>query len=70
MSKTWVFNDLHLGVQRSGGTTPATAEALREYAHRKHAQLLDLAYDGDTIIINGETVVGFNQEKIDEALKK
>lgn len=60
MSKTWIFSDLHLGVQRSGGTTPATAEALREYAHRKHAQLLDLAYDGDTIIINGDLTDTFN----------
>lgn len=60
MSKTWIFSDLHLGVQRSGGTTPATAEALREYGHRKHAQLLSLASDGDTIIINGDLTDTFN----------
>lgn len=60
MSKTWIFSDLHLGVQRAGGTTPATAEALREYGHRKHAQLLSLASDGDTIIINGDLTDTFN----------
>lgn len=54
MTKTIVINDLHLGVRRSGGTTPATAAELRKYCHDKHAGLLALAADGDTVIVNGD----------------
>lgn len=49
------LNDVHLGVQRSSGTTPATAIALRESLHDQHEQLIncpeyadcDLLYNGD-----------------------
>ena len=40
--KTLVINDLHLGVQRSGGTTIASASELRAYGHRKHRELLEI----------------------------
>jgi DNA repair exonuclease SbcCD nuclease subunit len=46
-----VLNDLHLGVQRMGGTTPASAEELRAYAQSKYRQLLDL---GTHVVINGD----------------
>lgn len=54
MSKTLVINDLHLGVQRTGGTTNQSAAALREFAHDKHRNLLSLAGSGDTVIVNGD----------------
>lgn len=38
-----ILNDLHLGVRRSAGTTPASAEALRMEMHRGFAELLALA---------------------------
>lgn len=60
MSRLWIFSDLHLGVQRTGGTTPTSADALRNFAHRKHANLLDLAGDGDTVLINGDLTDQFN----------
>lgn len=54
--KTLIVNDLHLGVQRTGGTTLASASALREYAHQKHGQLLRLADANDCsrVVVNGD----------------
>lgn len=52
--KTWIINDLHLGVTRSGGTTQASMLALREYGHNQHRKLLALADDGDTVVVNGD----------------
>lgn len=60
MSRLWVFSDLHLGVQRTGGTTPTSADALRNFSHRKHANLLDLAGEHDTVLINGDLTDQFN----------
>lgn len=60
MPKTLIVNDLHLGVQRTGGTTAASGDALRHYGHAKHAELLDLASDGDTIIVNGDLTDTFD----------
>lgn len=60
MSKILVISDLHLGVQRTGGTTPTSADALRNFTHRKHANLLDLASDGDTVLVNGDLTDQFN----------
>lgn len=60
MSRLWIFSDLHLGVQRTGGTTPTSADALRRYTHRKHRNLLDLASDGDTVLVNGDLTDQFN----------
>lgn len=49
--KLTVLNDLHLGVQRAGGTTPASAEALREFAQQNYTRLLagrtHVAINGD-----------------------
>lgn len=50
-----VLNDLHLGVQRAAGTTPASANALRVWLHDQHDALIndsrfaehDLVYNGD-----------------------
>lgn len=54
--KVLVINDLHLGVQRSGGTTRQSAEELREWGHRQHAKLLNIAAEkGCTdVIVNGD----------------
>lgn len=54
--KTLIINDLHLGVQRSGGTTLASATELREFAHTKHRELLELAplHGCGRIIVNGD----------------
>ncbi|VTU31823.1 Calcineurin-like phosphoesterase [Variovorax sp. PBS-H4] len=52
--KTIIINDLHLGVNRSGGTTLSSLDALREYGHTKHRDLLAQADDGDTTIVNGD----------------
>jgi Calcineurin-like phosphoesterase len=56
MSKTLVINDLHLGVQRTGGTTRASADALREWGHQQHRRLLRLApaHGCDRVIVNGD----------------
>ncbi len=55
-NKTLVLNDLHLGVQRTGGTTQSSAAALREYAHLKHAELLLLSVEHgcNRIVVNGD----------------
>lgn len=49
-----IINDLHLAVQRVGGTTPASAQALREYGHAQYLRLINKAKDGDTVIVNGD----------------
>lgn len=49
-----VINDLHLAVQRVGGTTPASAQALRDYGMAQYSKLLNRAEDGDTVIVNGD----------------
>lgn len=51
-----VLNDLHVGVQRTGGTTLASAAALRKWAMRRYERLLNLgiAHDVQTIVINGD----------------
>lgn len=46
-----VISDQHLGVQRVAGTTHESAQALREYLHRKFKETLTLA---DDVIINGD----------------
>lgn len=54
--KTLVISDLHLGVQRSGGTTQASAAALREWGHQQHRRLLNLSvtHGCDKVVINGD----------------
>lgn len=53
---TLIINDLHLGVQRAGGTTLASAAALRKYSHERHRGLLALApkHKAKRTIVNGD----------------
>lgn len=39
-----IVNDTHLGVNRQGGTTPASRELLREYCFTQFSKLIDSAY--------------------------
>lgn len=54
--KTLIISDLHLGVQRTGGTTIASAAALRAYGHDQHRALLrKAAFVGcKRVVINGD----------------
>lgn len=47
-----IINDVHLGVQRTGGTTPETQYLLRQAGFDELARLLDLS-EG-TVIFNGD----------------
>lgn len=49
-----VFNDLHIGVIRSGGATPVTALALRNYVLEGAKALLDIVEDNEDVLINGD----------------
>jgi hypothetical protein len=51
-----VINDLHLGVQRTGGTTISSAAALRDWGHEQHAKLLALAPQNgcERVVVNGD----------------
>ena len=60
MNRLYVINDLHLGVQRTGGTTSKSADALRQYAHRQYLELLHIAEDGDVVLVNGDLTDQFN----------
>lgn len=53
---TLIINDLHEGVQRSGGTTVQSAAALREFAHENHRKLLGIAkqHAVERVIVNGD----------------
>lgn len=46
-----VYHDLHLGVQRSAGTTPLTAWNLRQSMLTQFADLMDAARDNDVILL-------------------
>lgn len=48
-----VISDLHLGVVRSGGTTPQSQQALRDYLRDSLADLLD-QHQGEHVVINGD----------------
>jgi hypothetical protein len=54
--KSLLINDLHLGVQRTGGTTLASAAGLKRYAHERHASLLNeaVAWQCKRVIVNGD----------------
>src|SRR6266571_2250155 len=54
-----VINDLHLGVNRSGGTTPLTHATLLAYTHEKFEQLLDIGSPDGHVLINGDLFDGF-----------
>lgn len=52
-----IINDLHLGAKRSGGTTPQSALALREYLLGWYAELLSIAQED--LLINGDFLDAF-----------
>ena len=54
-----VINDTHLGVNRSGGTTPLTYATLLEYTHEQFDRLLDLGSPDGCVLINGDLFDGF-----------
>lgn len=58
MKTTLVINDLHLGVARSAGTTPASAAALKQYLIQQFRDLLHNS-EGRTII-NGDLTDQFD----------
>lgn len=58
-----VLNDLHLGVKRQGGTTPASQDALRSYVFNELRQLLQ-GYD-QHYVLNGDIFDGFTVEEAD-----
>jgi len=55
--KWTVINDLHIGVNRTGGTTAESASKLRQFALDRYAELLGL---GQRIIINGDMFDAYN----------
>lgn len=56
MRKTLHISDLHLGVQRTGGTTNASASALTQWALEQYSILLNLAVAQGCkrVIVNGD----------------
>jgi hypothetical protein len=50
-----IINDLHCGVERRGGTTPASANALREWTHAEHRRLLKMAGNSHVIVVGDLT---------------
>jgi metallophosphoesterase superfamily enzyme len=53
------INDVHLGVNRSGGTTPLTYATLVEYTHVRFDALLDIGSPDGHYLINGDLFDGF-----------
>lgn len=60
MKRTWIFNDTHIGVRRTGGTTAASAAALRAGVQTQFRHLLSLPSNGDDVIINGDLTDQFS----------
>ena len=52
-----IVNDLHLGVNRSGGTTPVSYAELIEYTHSQFEALLETT--DEPLLINGDLFDGF-----------
>lgn len=52
-----VINDLHIGVTRSGGTTPQSQQELRDYLLNGLSQLL--ASEDEEVVINGDLFDSF-----------
>ena len=46
-----ILNDIHIGVQRKGGTTPASQEALRTYLFSEVQAALDAATDPHALVL-------------------
>ena len=68
--KTAIINDLHLGVKRTGGTTPASAAMLNEWAFEQYRKLLQQAvkHGAERIIVNGDLTDRYDIDLVD-ALK-
>ena len=58
MDSLFVINDLHIGVQRTAGTTMTSAWELRQFVLSEYKRLLSLA-KGD-LIINGDLFDGYS----------
>jgi len=58
MKPKLLLNDIHIGVQRSGGTTPATAMQLRAYLLESFAMMVQETPEYD-LIINGDLFDAF-----------
>ena len=56
-----ILNDLHLGVTRSGGTTPQSQAALRNYLRKSLSETLE-DYGGEHVVINGDLFDSFQVE--------
>jgi len=56
-----ILNDLHLGVTRSGGTTPQSQAALRNYLRKSLSDTLE-DYAGQHVVINGDLFDSFQVE--------
>lgn len=54
MKNVTVLNDLHLGVQRCAGTTPASAQALRDWLLDSYAEFINTLPDDETLLLNGD----------------
>lgn len=58
-----VLNDIHLGVQRAAGTTPASALALRHQLQQSFAQFV--AGVNEPLLINGDLFDGYDADRAD-----
>lgn len=58
-----IISDLHLGVNRAGGTTLQSQQALRNYARAQLQRLLDL--EDQEVIINGDLLDGFTIDTVE-----
>lgn len=59
MRQKLLLNDIHLGVQRASGTTPASAQQLQEYLLERFERILFEHPDKD-VIINGDLFDSFS----------
>lgn len=55
-----ILNDLHLGVQRSAGTTLASRAALHKFQIQELVHLLDSQDDCEVVLVNGDLFDTFN----------
>jgi len=65
MKPTWVFNDTHIGVRRTAGTTPESAKALRQAILTNFEVLLEGVDDGEDVILNGDLTDRFDIDLTD-----
>lgn len=58
---TLIINDLHAAVQRTGGTTPQSAQALKKMLRDRLAALLE-QFTGEHVMVNGDCFDRFEVE--------